>query len=687
MNSYTGMTAPDNARQEKLHYLEEACNEGCAKSAVAWHQFGFNVMPIQGETKIPAVPWDDWLSNLSAQSINSYWQKHPAHQVGFIVGDNVIVFDADSTESIKALADLEEAHNLAPNLLVKTKRGEHHFFRRDKGIRARTDSHSTKQHPDRIDVKTGRSLVVLPPSTNKVITRVTVNVAADLVPVTQTFVDTVFVHNGRVAPSKVALEPPKPILEVEPQATSTLPELSAMLNALNPDMGYEDWLRVLLAVYHETQGSPDGYAVVDAWSARGKKYGGAGDMRTKWHSFKSNRGNPVTIGTLRKMVTDAGHDWMTICSEATDPFVIEAEEPVTIATYTEVAGSEPKVENVTNALTRFSLRGQSDQIEALALKQEPLLGEIALFGQLTAFYAAPNTGKTLIVLSLLIAAIKAGSVNPDKVFYVNVDDTATGLLQKVRLAEDYGFHMLSEGYRDFTVGQFTQLIVEITASNQANQVVVILDTLKKFTDLMDKTRSSTFSKVLRRFALQGGTVIALAHTNKNPGRNGKLVYSGTTDIVDDWDCAYTLTPIPGDIDSLEKIVEFENIKRRGDVAPTAAYAYTQEKGTPYYEILLSVRQVDPNELAPIKAAESVRTDSELIDAVVRAIERGITTKMRLVDAVSECCTVSQRTSLRIIEKYTGTDPALHRWQFSVKERGAKVFQLLEPAPTIQVQPS
>ena len=687
MEVVNGVTAPYNVRQEALHYLEEACAEGCADSAVAWHQFGFAVMPIQGETKIPAVPWDAWLSNLSAQSINTHWHKHPAHQVGFIVGDGVIVFDADSTESIKALADLEAAHNLAPNLLVKTKRGEHHFFRRDKGIRARTDSHSTEQHPDRIDVKTGRSLVVLPPSTNKEITHLAASCESDLVKVTQAFVDAVFVHNGREAPSKVALELPKPILEAEPQATSTLPELSAMLNALNPDMGYEDWLHVLMAVYHETQGSQDGYRLVDAWSARGKKYGGAGDMRTKWQSFKSNRGNPVTIGTLRKMVTDAGHDWMALCSEAADPFTIETDESTTKIVATVLEAVAPAIPNVTNALARFSLRGRSDQIEALALKQDPLLGEIALLGQLTALYAAPNTGKTLLVLSLLIAAIKSGKVNPDKVFYVNVDDTATGLLQKVRLAEDYGFHMLSEGYRDFTVGQFTQLIVEITANNQSSGIVVILDTLKKFTDLMDKTRSSTFSKVLRRFALQGGTVIALAHTNKNPGRNGKLVYSGTTDIVDDWDCAYTLTPVPGDLDSSEKIVEFENIKRRGDVAPSVAYAYTQEKGTPYYEILLSVRKVEPDDLAPIKAAEAVRSDSDLINAVVQAIEGGITTKMRLVDAVSERCTVSQRTALRIIEKYTGNDPTLHRWQFSVKERGAKVFQLLEPVPTTQFQPS
>lgn len=687
MNSYTGMTAPDHDRQGNFHNLIDACEKGYAESALAWYLFGFQVMPIQPDTKVPATRWDPWLQGLSEQTIHHHWQINPQHQLGFVVGDGVIVFDADSPESITTLCALEAEHGLTPSLLHKTRRGEHHFFRRDKGIRARTDSHSTEQHPNRIDVKTGRSLVVLPPSTNKTISRITANSAYNLVPVTQAFVDAVFVHNGRVAPSAIALELPKITSDAETESIITLPEISAMLNVLDPDMGYEDWLRVLMAVYHESQGSHDGYRLVDSWSARGTKYGGSGDIRTKWQSFKNSRGNPVTIGTLRKMVSDAGHDWMTICSETADPFVIEGDAPECLPQTESATSIEPKMKEVANALTRFSLRGSSDQIEALALKQEPLLGEVALLGQLTAFYAAPNTGKTLIVLSLLIAAIKNGAVNPEKVFYVNVDDTATGLLQKVRLAEDYGFHMLSEGYLDFTVGQFTQLIVEITASNQANQVVVILDTLKKFTDLMDKTRSSTFSKVLRRFALQGGTVIALAHTNKNPGRNGKLVYSGTTDIVDDWDCAYTLTPMPGDLDSSEKIVEFENIKRRGDVAPTVAYAYTQEKGTPYYEILLSVRQVNPNELAPIKAAEAVRSDSDLINAVVQAIESGITTKMRLVDAISERCTVSQRTALRIIEKYTGTDPAVHRWKFSVKERGAKVFQLLEPAATTQVQAS
>lgn len=679
MSVALGVAAPNDNRQTCSHYVEHACASGCADAALAWHKFGLSVMPIQAKTKIPATPWDAWVSHLSEQSITAHWQKHPDHQLGFIVGDDIVVFDADSAESIEALTELEQTHGLTPNLVVMTRRGEHHFYRRDKGTRARTDSHSTEAHPERIDVKTGRSIVVLPPSKDKAILRITADSASDLVPVTQAFVDAVFVHNGREAPSATALPMPEPITQTPSFNQLSLAELSAMVSVLDPDMGYEDWLHVLLGIYHETQGSPDGFNLAVTWSKRGKKYRGESDLRTKWNSFKGNRSNPVTIGTIRKLVTDAGHDWMAVCSEACDPFTADVDDQLTVDTSAIVAVSETQKQSTSNALSRFSLRGRSDQIEALAMKQEPLLDEIALLGQLTAFYAAPNTGKTLLVLRLLIDAIKAGTVNADKVYYVNVDDTSSGLLQKVRLAEDYGFHMLSEGYRDFTVSQFTKLIVEITANQQSNGVVIILDTLKKFTDLMDKTRSSSFSKVMRRFALQGGTVIALAHTNKNPGRDGKPVYSGTTDIVDDWDCAYTLTPIPGEPESNEKIVEFENIKRRGDVASTAAFAYTTEKGSSYYNTLLSVRKVKPDELMPIKEAESVRSDADLIAAASQAIREGIVTKMRLVDAVSERCTVSQRTALRIIEKYTGTNPSTHQWHFSVKARGAKVFQLLPPS--------
>ena len=73
--------------------------------------------------------------------------------------------------------------------------------------------------------------------------------------------------------------------------------------------------------------------------------------------------------------------------------------------------------------------------------------------------------------------------------------------------------------------------------------MLILDTLKKFTDIMDKRKETEFMKAAREFVLHGGSLILLAHVNKHADAEGRVVYSGTSDVVDDIDCAYTLEVI------------------------------------------------------------------------------------------------------------------------------------------------
>ena len=144
-----------------------------------------------------------------------------------------------------------------------------------------------------------------------------------------------------------------------------------------------------------------------------------------------------------------------------------------------------------------------------------------------------------------------------------------------------GFHVLCDGYHGFKVADFIKHIEELCRNNQARGVVLILDTLKKFTDLMDKRRASRWGEVIRRFIAKGGTVIGLAHVNKNPGADGKSVYSGTTDIIDDADCAYVLDVVSVDDKKHTKIVEFDNRKRRGNVVNRVSYSFSIEDGLSY----------------------------------------------------------------------------------------------------------
>lgn len=83
------------------------------------------------------------------------------------------------------------------------------------------------------------------------------------------------------------------------QATgASLKALAATLENHDPDAGYEAWLRVGMALHHETAGSGAGFKLWDEWSARGQKYKGSQDLVNHWRSFQRTD-DPVTMASLR----------------------------------------------------------------------------------------------------------------------------------------------------------------------------------------------------------------------------------------------------------------------------------------------------------------------------------------------------------------------------------------------------
>ena len=118
------------------------------------------------------------------------------------------------------------------------------------------------------------------------------------------------------------------------------------------------------------------------------------------------------------------------------------------------------------------------------------------------------------------------------------------------------------------------------ADGSARGSFVILDTLKKFVSLMDKKQSSGFADIARRFVLKGGTLLGLAHTNKRDGPDGRPIYAGTSDILDDFDCGYMISEVSQPSGSAVRVVQFENLKRRGNVVarPYARLARTSPIG-------------------------------------------------------------------------------------------------------------
>jgi hypothetical protein len=275
------------------------------------------------------------------------------------------------------------------------------------------------------------------------------------------------------------------------------------------------------------------------------------------------------------------------------------------------------------SLNIFSLNGNSESMESKMLSDTFVLSRIAILGQATAIYAKPNTGKTLLVIRLLILAIRSNAIKSEDIYYINADDNFKGLVHKLKLAEKYGFQMLAPGYKGFVSSEFLQYIALMIEANDASGKVIILDTLKKFTNLMDKKTSSDFMRVGREFVANGGTLILLAHTNKRRDEDKKVIFGGTSDIVDDVDCAYTLDEI--EVNGVTKKVLFENIKNRGDVAREIVYSYSIACGQSYEELLESVCMLDDAAIEQAKKQKEIddrlHKNNDAIDAITEAIRR------------------------------------------------------------------
>jgi len=195
---------------------------------------------------------------------------------------------------------------------------------------------------------------------------------------------------------------------------------------------------------------------------------------------------------------------------------------------------------------------------------------------------------------------------------------------------------------------------------------------------MSKDKASKFGESVRRFISHGGTVIMLAHVNKWRDENGKVVYSGTTDLVDDADCAYTIDVLveEGGL----RTVKFENFKSRGDVTRKAFYRYDCEDGTPYYARLESVEEVDQDEQARAEKQklldDRLRKNQKAVDVIVECIRDGITQKTALINEAQERSGASKKYIRDALQAHTGFNVSDNQfWRVNVQDNNAHVYEL------------
>lgn len=304
----------------------------------------------------------------------------------------------------------------------------------------------------------------------------------------------------------------------------------------------------------------------------------------------------------------------------------------------------------------ISLNGTSEQMEKQMLEDVYALGGVALMGQSTVIYAGPNFGKTLIVLWLIIKAVEDGNFNSNDLMYINADDTHKGLTHKLKLAEKYGFRMAAPGYNNFRANNLVEMLRGFVLFDEARGKIVILDTLKKFTNLMDKTVGSEFGVVAREFTAKGGTLISLAHVNKHKNADGKSIMAGTTDISDDADCIYIGDTVS---DADEKIVELRNTKDRGNVEKKISFSYNQTEKD-YYKLLETVKSVGTDEAAEKRKAENkaryMKENIHIINYIKELIYTGVKSQKEIINLCNENHNFGKVKTHKLLNTLTGNNP-------------------------------
>lgn len=294
-----------------------------------------------------------------------------------------------------------------------------------------------------------------------------------------------------------------------------------------------------------------------------------------------------------------------------------------------------------------------------------LYPNLIIGGHVIAIPAKPNGGKTTICLH--IAAELAD--NGLDVYYVNADVGQADAKAMVEQAERGRFRLLLP---DMKAGLSMQDVVKNlegmneSGGNFAN-TVFFFDTLKKMTDVINKSRAKELYRTLRGLSAKGMTVVLLAHTNKYDDAEGKPIFEGTGDLRSDVDELIYLLPKRNDDGSMT--VSTAPDKVRGKFNPIT-FDILPDRTVVRRDKYIDVARIQ-------REARQREDDGAAIELVTRAIRAHQFTEANIITYVREAGSgIGHRTVRAVLRRYEGELWHMER----ALQNNAKQYHLLERSP-------
>lgn len=309
---------------------------------------------------------------------------------------------------------------------------------------------------------------------------------------------------------------------------------------------------------------------------------------------------------------------------------------------------------------------QEEDVKKMA-EAEFLIPDMIVRGHIAAYVAPGNGGKTTIFVFLCEQLVKVGA----KVFYINVDGSPGDLKRHFAHAAEHGYQVIAPDAKD---GKSTQDVMEklqamAKSTQRLDNVVFIIDTLKKFVDVISKRDAKEFYKLMRSLSVRGATVCLLGHCNKYRDENGRPIFEGTADLRNDLDELIYLNSVQ--LDNPKRLeVTTDPDKKRAEFNPKSYIVYLDDN-----------RRVVESSVRLQIIRPDVRAVVELIKA---AITDGNTSQKAIVEFVTERCEHGPKKVKQILHEYTGENLTFNKrltgrgkdLEYSIRQE-ADVFETLE----------
>jgi hypothetical protein len=352
-----------------------------------------------------------WGMTTDAAQIRADWQHWPKAGVGIATGElsHIFVLEIDTkaghdVDGAAALHALEQQHDtLPPTLQARSPSGSIHYYFKHPGHGIKIKNSASELGPG-IDVRGDGGMVVAPPTRRK---------------------DGVYCWQ---CDQDIAEAPPW-LLDLTTQRSrseranghddhndkpATMEQIEAAVAAIpNPNLGWEEWNRIGMAIWAATRGNATGLALFDTFSQRSNKYN-ADKTRERWDAITGCPPDQLTVGTLFYLADRADPLWYTG------------------ATGNQASREEPAV---VGGLGEWDV-GEVD--DAAVEPRGWLLGNVFCRGFVSSLFGSGGTGKSALRYAQLVSLAVERSLTGEHVFQrcrvllLSFEDDDRELLRRLR---------------------------------------------------------------------------------------------------------------------------------------------------------------------------------------------------------------------------------------------------------------